>query len=174
MARPMSRYQSSEVEAWGKIRLVSTCGLASAHAEAVRQHAAAADAHALAAELHYEASAPDEDSTRASRQDVVCASADALIQTGTAAEASELADEDSGMVSDAQREANGALRLAEDGEDPRRAHAHAAKHHASLAEKHARSVQAIATRSQEAHDAAFDVEVALTRARDAELAEHDT
>jgi len=172
----MSRHKSSKAESCedlGEIRLASRCIVASAHAEAARQHAAAADAHALAAELHYEALAPEEDSDSASRQDAVCASADALTQTGTAAEASELSDADFGAIRDAQQEAHDASRLAEDGEDPRKAHAQSAKHHALLAKQHAWIVQTIAARSQEAHDAAFDANVGLTRSRDAELAAQD-
>ena len=94
-----------------------------------------------------------------------------MIQTNTAAEASELAGGGFSAICDAQQEANEAARLAEDGEDPRRAHAQAAKHHAALAEKHAQSAQSIARSSQEAQKSNFDVEVAFARSKDAEVAE---
>jgi hypothetical protein len=169
----MSRHQSNEPgkgKDQVKIRPAFQCGFAFAHAEAARQHAAAADAHALAAELHFETLVPDGDFEPTSEQDAICASADAAIQTNTAIEASELAGGAFSTLCDAQREAKEASRVAGDGEDPRGLHAQAAEHHAVLAETHARSVQAIAPRSQEAHDAAFDAEVASTRAIDAEVA----
>jgi hypothetical protein len=170
----MSRHHSNESgngAAHSGISPPPDVSLASAHAEAARQHAAAADAHALAAELHYEVFVPDEESGLVSKQDAACASSDALIQTETSAEASELAGVDVVIMRDALRMANEASRLAEGGEEPRKAHAQAAKHHAALAEKHAASVQALAPRSQEAQEAAFDAEAAFTRASNAEDAE---
>ena len=121
--------------------------------------------------MHFETVVTNECFDQTSKQDAVGASVNALLQTGTSAEASELAGVDVVIMRDALREATEASQLAEGGEDPRKAHVQAAKYHVALAEKHARSVRAIAPRSQEAQEAAFDADAAVARARDAEDAE---
>ena len=83
--------------------------------------------------MHGEALAPDEDTDPNQWQDAQNASADAATQTDTAAEATAATSEAVSASRDAGREAGEALRQAEDGEDPRDAHAKAAKHHAAAA-----------------------------------------
>ncbi|TXN15859.1 hypothetical protein FV219_01690 [Methylobacterium sp. WL122] len=151
----------------GAITHPANFGLAAAHAEAARQHAAAADAHALAAEMHFEAFVPDEDFDPDAQQDAVTASADAAIQTNTAAEANELVGGVLSALRDAEREANEASRQAEDGEDSRDAHAAAAKHHAALATLHAIAAASVALGSEEAEEARAEAESATIRAADA-------
>ncbi|TXN19564.1 hypothetical protein [Methylobacterium sp. WL9] len=138
--------------------------VAAAHVEAARQHAAAADAHATAAEMHFEARQDGDADLQLEAQD---ASADAAAQTGTAIEASEFTGECILAIRDAGREADEAVRLAEDGEDPRDAHTAAARHHAAVVQRHAEAIEVREPDSENAEDARAEAESAALRAVDA-------
>ena len=107
----------------------------------------------------------------AQQQDAENASSDAAVQTDTAAEATETTGMTLSAVRNAGREANKAVRQAEDGEDPRDAHAAAAKYHAAAAKRHAEAAEAAAPGSEEAEEALAEAESAAVRAEDTTTAQ---
>lgn len=141
--------------------------MAALHAEAARQHAAAADAHALAAGMHLEVITPSDETPDDITLEAINASADAALQGDTAAEASSMTHMVVGEVSEAQREAADALRQAEDGEDPRDAHAVAAKFHATAASRHSEAAKELSPGSELAEEAHAEAESAALRAAEA-------
>jgi hypothetical protein len=58
------------------------------------------------------------------------------------------------------------VRQAEGGEDPRDAHAAAARHHSAAAKRHAEAAAAAAPRSEEANEALCESESAAARVKD--------
>ncbi|MGU3544423.1 hypothetical protein [Methylobacterium sp. A52T] len=121
--------------------------------------------------MHYEAREPGDETIPDRQQDAEKASADAATQTDTAAEATEATGMVLSAARDAGREAGEAVRLAEDGEDPRDSHAAAAQHHAAAAKRHARVANAAAPGSAEAKEARAEAESAAVRAEDAAAAQ---